>query len=178
MQILANDRMVAHQPALHPSSLEIVVDKIRFKAFDLAGHETGRRLWKEYFAIADAMFFLVDAADRSRFPEAAEELKGLIAEHSLKTKPIAVVGMKIDLKDAASEDEFCEAMGLSPEVREDKVKVFMCSAIEMGGCHQIGEAVLWLSKHILQRRSDERAAAATDAVVVGAGADPDDDLMV
>merc|ERR1719379_1038212 len=89
MQILANDRMVVQQPTLHPSALEIVIGKIRFKAFDLAGHETGRRLWKEYLAIASAVFFLVDAADHSRFPEAAEELQDLLSAKQLQETPIA-----------------------------------------------------------------------------------------
>lgn len=152
MQILANDRQVVQQPTLHPSALEVVIGKVRFKAFDLAGHETGRRLWNEYFAIANAVFFLVDAADRSRFPEAAEELRMLLSEKALQAIPIAVLGMKTDLKDAASEEEFCIAMGLLCPDHSEKVKVFMCSTIEMTACQRIGEAVLWLSADILEHQ--------------------------
>jgi len=176
MQILANDRMVVQQPTLHPSALEIIIGKVRFKAFDLAGHETGRRLWKEYFSIASAVFFLVDAADYSRFAEAAEELKYLRSAPELQDVSIAVLGMKTDLKGAAGKDEFCKAMGLVPDALPSNLKVFMCSTVEMNGCHQIGEAVLWLSAKILDhpRPKPSLSVALTE---VSSCAD-DNDMMV
>lgn len=193
MQVLTNDRIVAQQPTLHPSALQIVLNRIRFKAFDLAGHETGRRLWKEYFPIASAVCFLVDAADHSRFPEAAEELAGLRSEQMLQDVPIAVLGMKIDIAGAASADEFCKAMGLPQKVLSssptaeglamfpskvstdnmatDNIKVFMCSVVEMEGCHRIGEAINWLSEHILQHR-----APAGTPVAIAEESNPADDM--
>ena len=79
---------------------ELIIGKIRFKTFDLGGHETGnaykhlyftalllshgfnqynfsvaRKLWRDYFASGvDGVVFIVDAVDRARFPEAKKEL--------------------------------------------------------------------------------------------------------
>ena len=49
--------------------------KIQFKAFDLGGHDTARKLWRDYYAVGvDAIIYLVDAAERDRFAEAKHEL--------------------------------------------------------------------------------------------------------
>ena len=50
MHMLKDDRVVQHQPTQYPTSEELQLAGINFKAFDLGGHEIARRVWKDYYA--------------------------------------------------------------------------------------------------------------------------------
>merc|ERR1712242_335618 len=89
---------------------------ICFRTYDLGGHETARRIWKDYFATVDGIIFLVDAADRTRFQEAKEELSHLLEDQALASVPFVVLGNKIDIPTAASEDELRHTLGLYSHV--------------------------------------------------------------
>merc|ERR1719384_2769288 len=123
---------------------ELVLGNIRFRTFDLGGHETARRIWKDYFAAVNGIVFLVDAVDRTRFQEAREELGRLLEEPSLAEVPILVLGNKIDIPVAASEDELRHKVQLfnhmtcGKEVKKGAlagrpVELFMCSVVKRMG---------------------------------------------
>merc|ERR1712039_90381 len=105
LHMLKDDRIATHIPTVHPHMEELLIKNIQFKAWDLGGHETARKLWKDYLATVDGIIFIVDAADSARFPEAHEELKQLLSDDALVDVPFVVLGNKIDRKEAASEDE-------------------------------------------------------------------------
>lgn len=105
LRMMKDDRMTSNYPTLHPHAEELYVGNRRFRAFDLGGHEVARKIWKDYYADTDAIFFLVDAADRTRMAEAREELKKVFETESLRHVPIAVLGNKIDIPTACSEEE-------------------------------------------------------------------------
>lgn len=155
LHMLKDDRISTHVPTLHPHSEELLIGNIRFKTFDLGGHETARRIWKDYLTTIDAVVFLVDAADRTRFDEAAEELRGLLESEELATVPFVVFGNKIDLCQAASEDELRHALGLYSNItyrRSNKgesglrpVELFMVSVVKRSG---YAEGFKWLSQFL------------------------------
>merc|ERR1719479_333467 len=133
-----------------------MIKNIRFKAYDLGGHETARRIWSNYFAAVDGIIFLVDAADRTRFQEAREELSRLLEDPALSSVPFVVLGNKIDIPTAASEDELRCQLGLAchmtygKEVRKNitgvrPVELFMCSVVKRMG---YAEGFQWLSQFL------------------------------
>merc|ERR1719356_1799811 len=101
--------------------------------------------------------FLVDAADRTRFEEAQEELSHFLdnmERDGLGGVPIAVLGNKIDIATAASEEELRSRLGLfshftaGKDVKkgsegERQVEVFMVSVVKRMG---YDEAFKWLSQ--------------------------------
>merc|ERR1712232_1459289 len=88
LYMLKEGRMTTALPTAHAHSEDLVIRNINFKTFDLGGHETARRIWKDYLHGIDAIFFIVDAADRTRFAEAKEELQRLLEDPTLNHVPI------------------------------------------------------------------------------------------
>lgn len=152
LHMLKDDRLSVHKPTSQPTMEELVMGSIKFQAFDLGGHKEVRRLWKEYSVDANAIIYLVDAADSARLPEAQMELAGLLDE--LKNVPVLILGNKIDIPQAVSEEELKRALGLvsttgkgTVEVREGErpIEVFMCSIANRSG---YAEGFRWLSQYI------------------------------
>lgn len=154
MHVLRDDRVALHIPTQQPTAEEIVVGKIRFRAFDLGGHAAARQIWRNYYAKVDGVIFLVDAVDRERFPEVKKELDALINDDMLSDVPFLILGNKIDMPRAASEEELRSALGLhhlttgqdaAPVAGVRPIELFMVSVVRKMG---YARGFQWLSSHI------------------------------
>lgn len=157
LHMLKEGRVAIHNPTIHPNQDELIIGKIRFKTFDLGGHETARRLWRDYFASGvDGVVFIVDAVDKLRFPEAKKELDALLTSEELANVPFLILGNKIDLGKAASEEDLRHQLGLFETYgKEPKngpgpanvrpIELYMCSVVRKMG---YGDGFKWLAQFL------------------------------
>ncbi|KAH3762166.1 Sar1family small GTPase [Pelomyxa schiedti] len=154
LHVLRDDRIACHPPTKHPTMEELVLGNVYFNAFDMGGHAEARRLWKEYYAQADSIVFLVDAWDRDRLAEAKVELDYLLSSEELQNVPFVILGNKIDMDQAVGEAELRTALGLVHTTGKGTgtltegirpIEVFMVSIIKRQG---YGEAFRWMSQYL------------------------------
>ncbi|TYI85927.1 hypothetical protein E1A91_D04G031200v1 [Gossypium mustelinum] len=58
LHMLKDERLVQHQPTQYPTSEDLSIRMIKFKAFDLGGHQIVRRVWKDYYAKVFAFMYV------------------------------------------------------------------------------------------------------------------------
>ena len=142
LRFLRDGRITMNEPTIHPNQEDLIIGNIKFTTHDLGGHDSARALWKTYFTAVDGIVFIVDALDRDRFPESKRELDALMTDDSLADVPILVLGNKIDVPQAASEEELRAYMGLRETYGKSgsggqtsgrPLEVFMCSVLRGQG---------------------------------------------
>lgn len=72
---------------------------------DIGGQRSLRPYWRNYFETTDAIIWVVDSADRSRFDDCRKELHSLLLEERLSGATLLILANKQDLSNAASSDE-------------------------------------------------------------------------
>ena len=152
LTVLKNNQVSQMPPTKHAHSEELVIQNVNIHAFDLGGHMAMRKVWREYFPKIDAVVYLVDAADPTRFEESKAELDKLLNNEDIGRIPVLVLGNKIDKSGAVNEDEFRLKLGLATEssfgvqkldnIAGKSVEVFMCSVFKRIG---FKEGLEWLT---------------------------------
>ncbi|CAO2148611.1 unnamed protein product [Urochloa humidicola] len=155
LHMLKDETLSQHAPTQHPTSEELSIGRINFRAFDLGGHRIARWVWKDYYASVDAVVYMVDAADGGRLAESRAELAGLMSDDALEGVPFLVLGNKIDVPHALPEHQLAYYLGLDGfttgkgnvnlDGRVRPIEIFMCSVVHKMG---YGEGFRWMSQYI------------------------------
>ncbi|XP_076237677.1 E3 ubiquitin-protein ligase TRIM23 isoform X2 [Calliopsis andreniformis] len=83
-----------------------------FTLWDVGGQQKFRPLWKHYYHNTQAVIFVVDASNRSRFEEAKNELSKIVNERELKDALFLIYANKQDTVGCASVEELTEILCL------------------------------------------------------------------
>ncbi|KAF7391624.1 hypothetical protein HZH68_011167 [Vespula germanica] len=87
-------------------------ENLVFTLWDVGGQNKFRPLWKHYYHKTQAVIFVVDASDRSRFEEAQNELSKIVNEKELKDALFLIYANKQDLPECASVEELTDILCL------------------------------------------------------------------
>lgn len=148
---LKHNRFSQMDPTVSVHSEEIEVGRVKFKAFDMGGHDVARKIWENYFLYSGSIIYMVDSSHIESLEKSREELWKILGDERVEKIPILVFGNKIDKKGALSEEELKEALGIDKEslekhgLKNRKLELFMCSVALNSG---ILEGFKWLNKQI------------------------------
>ena len=149
LTVLLRNEVTPTAPTHQPVTDVIKVGHMKLRAVDMGGHEIARRMWLQYSHDADGIVFIVDAVDRERFQEAALELHKLLAAGALpEGAPVLILANKVDLPQAAQQEELYYALGLDELAQSGSprpVGLYLCSIFERRGYM---EGFDWLGQHI------------------------------
>lgn len=135
------------------STIGLNVGKVRHSKgsdllfWDLGGEESMREIWEHYFEDADAVIFVIDAADAKRFREAGRELKQIAADRRLRGVPILVVANKQDSSNARDPGQIMKkGFAWKDEEKEAfrKGRVVSVQGVSALTCEGLGEGIDWI----------------------------------
>lgn len=85
---------------------------VSIKMWDLGGQDQYRQMWERYCLGMQAIVFVVDSTDASKFDTAREELRALMAKPRLGHIPLLVLCNKNDLSNARPKEEILAHLDL------------------------------------------------------------------
>ncbi|KAL9656471.1 hypothetical protein ABK040_005235 [Willaertia magna] len=110
---LTSNLLTQPVPTQYPNCETIQLNSsCTIRATDVGGHPLVRGIWKNYFIDIDGLVFIVDANDKKRLTEASNELQKILKDNDLENIPVLVIGNKVDIPTALSEEELAYSLGI------------------------------------------------------------------
>ncbi|OQR83338.1 ADP-ribosylation factor-like protein [Achlya hypogyna] len=138
LSTLQGDLEKEHGPSAGYTSVKFQMANGSTTFYDLGGGPTFRSVWKEYFADAHAVIYVVDAANPGRIAEAGTVLAQTMEHPSLVGKPLLILANKRDLPSALNEKDFCRQVQAG---MYNNKKVLTCVAKASANGHRVDDAL-------------------------------------
>ncbi|KAF2671369.1 ADP-ribosylation factor [Microthyrium microscopicum] len=123
-------------------------DGYKLNIWDVGGQKTLRTYWRNYFERTDTLIWVVDATDRIRLGDCAEELGKLLLEERLSGASLLIFNNKSDVQASMSDEEVRKGLHLD-DIRTHTWTIISSSAVTGLGLHQGIEWVLQDAKNRL-----------------------------
>eukprot|EP01013_Petalomonas_cantuscygni_P024608 TRINITY_DN46274_c0_g1_i1.p1 TRINITY_DN46274_c0_g1~~TRINITY_DN46274_c0_g1_i1.p1 ORF type:complete len:197 (+),score=22.87 TRINITY_DN46274_c0_g1_i1:123-713(+) len=117
------------------------LSRYRLLVWDLGGQRQLRALWQKYYAQANAIIFVVDACDATRFPEATTTIRDLAVDPLLTEVPLLVFANKQDRPGASTAAQMVRELHLDQVGRRPCRAVDLCALTGDG----VREGIEWLT---------------------------------
>ena len=126
--------------------------------WDLGGQLKMRAIWERYYSEANAVVFVVDAADRSRLEDAYIAYCGVCASSLLQDVPIIILANKQDVDGAATLQEIASLFFSNSETQTTPHRLFGVSALTGQGVKEAVETMCsegrWHVQHLAATQGD------------------------
>ncbi|XP_048001230.1 ADP-ribosylation factor-like protein 6 [Leguminivora glycinivorella] len=127
---------------------------VSFSAWDVSGAARARALWERHYRRAQAVIFVVDAADHLRLVVAREELELVLAHPDMSGRriPLLVLANKSDAAGALPPDRLAVALCLE-RVQDRPWHVCATSARDTNSIH---DGIAWLARQVREIHTPAR----------------------
>ncbi|KDO28363.1 hypothetical protein SPRG_06602, partial [Saprolegnia parasitica CBS 223.65] len=163
LSTLQGDLEKEHGPSAGYTSVKFQMANGLATFVDLGGGPTFRAVWKEYYADAHAVIYVVDAAAPTRFAEAAAILSQAMEHPLLVGKPLLIFANKKDVPGAANEKQFCRDLQVG---MYNNKKVLECVAKAGANAGRVDDALetglTWILRRVEADYDDLQARVASD----------------
>ena len=126
----------------------IVYKNISFTVWDVGGQTKIRALWQHYYADSDALIFVVDSTDRTRFEEAREELHNVLNDDRMREASVLIFSNKVDLPGSCSTAEVTDKLGMLQMRQRDWFIQAACAVTGEG----IVDGLEWLANNLKTKK--------------------------
>ncbi|KAK9459666.1 ADP-ribosylation factor family-domain-containing protein [Lipomyces oligophaga] len=128
----------------------IRINSINLKLWDVGGQDMLRTLWKEYYAEAHAIVFVVDSTDRARIEECRHTLQTVITDEDTEGIPVLMLANKQDRDDSLEVEDIKEIFNrIAENLGARDSRVLPISALKGTG---VTEAADWLTVRLARNR--------------------------